>query len=114
MRYAPVLLLLLSIGLPSTASGQDRPHAPLQALQFEHLTVDDGLAGNWVTRIYQDRLGFMWFGTLNGLSRYDGYTFTVYQHDPDDGSSGSKVGAFPRPPLDSLQGRDAKGPPPTP
>lgn len=36
------------------------------------LTMQDGLADNTITSIYKDRDGFMWFGTNNGLSRYDG------------------------------------------
>jgi signal transduction histidine kinase/ligand-binding sensor domain-containing protein len=40
-----------------------------------------------VLDILQDRQGFMWFGTENGLARYDGYQFTVYQSDPGDPAS---------------------------
>jgi ligand-binding sensor domain-containing protein/two-component sensor histidine kinase len=40
-----------------------------------------------VIRIFQDRYGFMWFATLDGLNRYDGYRFTVYRHDAQDQSS---------------------------
>jgi ligand-binding sensor domain-containing protein len=35
----------------------------------------------------QDSQGFMWFGTEDGLNKYDGYTFTVYKHDPEDPTS---------------------------
>jgi signal transduction histidine kinase/ligand-binding sensor domain-containing protein/DNA-binding NarL/FixJ family response regulator len=56
-------------------------------LHFTHLTADDGLAQNSITAILQDRRGFMWFGTPAGLSRYDGYTFTTYRHDPENPNS---------------------------
>ena len=35
----------------------------------------------------KDSQGFMWFGTEEGLNKYDGYTFTVYKHDPEDPNS---------------------------
>jgi PAS domain S-box-containing protein len=55
-----------------------------QDLNFEHLTDADGLSQNAVFCILQDRQGFMWFGTQDGLNRYDGYSFTVFRHDPQD------------------------------
>lgn len=48
-------------------------------LRFQYLTTAEGLAQNTVDCIFQDSKGFMWFGTWNGLSRYDGYTFKTYQ-----------------------------------
>jgi len=54
---------------------------------FEHLTVEDGLPENSVRCILQDHLGYMWFGTQNGLVKYDGYNMTVYQPEPDDSLS---------------------------
>jgi hypothetical protein len=51
---------------------------------FDRLTSEDGLSQNTVTSILQDSRGFMWFGTEDGLNKYDGYSFTVYRHDPDD------------------------------
>ena len=56
-------------------------------LKFSHLTVKDGLAQNNVVAILQDRQGFMWFGTGEGLNRYDGHSFVVYRNDPKDPGS---------------------------
>jgi signal transduction histidine kinase/ligand-binding sensor domain-containing protein/DNA-binding NarL/FixJ family response regulator len=50
--------------------------------QFDRISVRDGLSNSSVNCILQDREGFMWFGTNDGLNRYDGYTFTVLQPDP--------------------------------
>ena len=56
-------------------------------LSFKHLTTEQGLSQSTITCILQDRKGFMWFGTLDGLNRYDGYDFTVYRHDPTESNS---------------------------
>ena len=56
-------------------------------LKFRHLTTNDGLSQGYVVDVLQDRRGFMWFGTREGLNRYDGYTFVVYRHDPNDPGS---------------------------
>ena len=53
-------------------------------LKFTHLTTNDGLSQGYVTAILQDRRGFMWFATRDGLNRYDGNTFVVYKHNPND------------------------------
>ena len=57
------------------------------AVHFIHLTSDDGLAQNSVEAMLQDHQGFMWIGTPDGLSRYDGYRFTTYRHDPNNPNS---------------------------
>ena len=62
-----------------------------QNIKFEHITVEQGLSSNRVTSILQDSQGFMWFGTENGLHKYDGYTFTIYKPDPVDPGSISHV-----------------------
>jgi signal transduction histidine kinase/ligand-binding sensor domain-containing protein len=58
--------------------------AQASSLLYERLHAAQGLFGNEVHCILQDTRGYMWFGTEKGLNRYDGYTFTVYKHDPDN------------------------------
>src|SRR5215813_15305813 len=53
-------------------------------LKFTHLTMNDGLSQGYVTAILQDRRGFMWFATRDGLNRYDGDAFVVYKNNPND------------------------------
>ncbi len=52
--------------------------------RFEHLTAKDGLPSATVRFTLQDRQGFMWFATSNGLSRYDGYTFKTFHNNLQD------------------------------
>jgi len=47
-------------------------------MRFEQLGIQEGLSNNTVLAIWQDSLGFLWFGTREGLNKYDGYGFTVY------------------------------------
>ena len=56
-------------------------------LKFQHLGTVEGLSQSNVICILQDSRGFMWFGTRDGLNRYDGYQFTVYKNDPLDDKS---------------------------
>ena len=52
-----------------------------EAISFKHITTTDGLSQSDVNAIYQDKFGYMWFGTHDGLNKYDGYGFTVYNPD---------------------------------
>lgn len=56
-------------------------------VKFTHITNTDGLSQSTVTAIIKDRYGFMWFGTQDGLNRYDGYNFKIYRHIPKDTTS---------------------------
>ncbi len=57
---------------------------PSNNIRFETLSMEDGLSQNSVITMLQDRQGFMWFGTEDGLNKYDGHHFTVYKHDPEN------------------------------
>ena len=53
-----------------------------QPYYFRHYQVENGLSHNTVYTSIQDSRGFMWFGTKDGLNRFDGYSFKTYRHDP--------------------------------
>jgi two-component system sensor histidine kinase ChiS len=53
-----------------------------QDATFTHITIEQGLSDQRVQAIVQDHAGFMWFGTNNGLNRFDGYNVVAYRHDP--------------------------------
>jgi two-component system, sensor histidine kinase ChiS len=55
-----------------------------QDLYYERLPAELGLSQNMINCILQDRTGFLWVGTNNGLNRYDGYRFTTFRYDPFD------------------------------
>jgi ligand-binding sensor domain-containing protein len=62
-------------------------YAQLNAASFDHISVEEGLSQSVVRTIYKDRQGYMWFGTLDGLNKYDGYSFIHYKHNPFDSTS---------------------------
>ncbi|MCP4147576.1 MAG: hypothetical protein GY757_07485 [bacterium] len=73
-----VIIVLLSLNAFFQLEAHPRRFA------FEHITSEDGLGHNNVFSIVQDRNGFMWFGTRNGLNRYDGYILKTYLNEPLD------------------------------
>lgn len=91
MKTRTIVWILVSLALLSLPSvgrgGQIEPPADaaqgMSAFRFKHLTIEDGLSQSSVMAVIQDSGGFMWFGTQNGLNRFDGYTMRVHQHDPD-------------------------------
>ncbi len=101
MKRNLFLLILISVRLASgqwsVVSGQERltmndgrratDNGPGAVIQFDRIPSEMGLSQNLITCILQDRKGFLWFGTKDGLNRFDGYKFTVYQHDPYDATS---------------------------
>jgi len=76
-----LLLFILAIFVVVDLSGQDRN------LSSRFLTVKDGLPQGYVSAIVQDKAGFIWISTRNGLARYDGKKFKVFYHNPNDSSS---------------------------
>jgi ligand-binding sensor domain-containing protein/DNA-binding CsgD family transcriptional regulator/PAS domain-containing protein len=77
-----------------------------------HLTVNDGLSQNLISCILLDQTGFLWFGTPDGLNRYDGYEFKRYYFDPEnpDGLSDNSIQALFEDPDGTIWiGTDQKG-----
>lgn len=58
-----------------------------QQLKFKAITSEDGLSTNYVTSIIQDDLGFLWFGTQDGLNKYDGSIQRIFKNDPTNKNS---------------------------
>ncbi len=58
-----------------------------QPLTFRRIGTEQGLSQCTVVAMLQDRYGFMWFCTQDGLNRFDGYTFNIYKHNPADSTS---------------------------
>ena len=54
---------------------------------FQRLTIEDGLSQSNVECVTQDSDGYLWFGTRDGLNKYDGYKFVVYRNEPGNDSS---------------------------
>lgn len=61
--------------------------AERDSISFQHISTEDGLPQSTVNVIFQDSNGFMWFGTYDGLSRYDGYQFVTFKNDPSAANS---------------------------
>lgn len=81
-RPALVLFLVITAALRVAAF-----EWPPEQVRFDLLSVQDGLPNSSISGIVQDPHGFMWFSTQAGLSRYDGYEFVTYEHDPSDTNS---------------------------
>ena len=81
----PLLLMGSFVSAPG-ADGMTTPHMH-RSYRFMHLTIDDGLSQTAVQTVLQDREGFLWFGTTDGLNRYDGYSFKVFYSTFNDSTS---------------------------
>ena len=75
MRYVFSTVIFLCIHIICVAQQTDNCY------YFKNISIRDGLSQNTVSAILQDKKGFMWFGTKDGLNRYDGQTFRVFKHD---------------------------------
>ncbi len=76
-----LLAIVIAITLPTSLRSQG------DDILFDRISLEEGLSQSIVQLIIQDSKGFMWFGTEDGLNKYDGYTFTVYKHHPRDPNS---------------------------
>lgn len=71
------LLIWFTFVLPTWGLNAQTTHP-----RFESIGLNEGLSQSSVFCIFQDRTGYMWFGTGDGLNRYDGYSIQVYRHEP--------------------------------
>lgn len=78
MKHCLVILLAAVIGVVLMTSSTTAPHERRMGLR--NITVDEGLPTNCVRSVVQDRFGFIWFGTDNGLCRYDGNGVEVFRN----------------------------------
>jgi len=76
-----IVYILYFLFVPQLVISQQRD------FNFVHFTTSNGLSSNTVNTILKDKYGFMWFGTDDGLNRFDGLTFSVYRHKEGDSSS---------------------------
>lgn len=84
------LRIIFSIFLTTLILGllaQDLSVKPDFQKKFRHLTTRDGLSNNRILDIIQDRYGFIWIATEDGLNRYDAYDFLVFKHSETDSCS---------------------------
>jgi signal transduction histidine kinase/CheY-like chemotaxis protein/ligand-binding sensor domain-containing protein len=71
-------VLLFLLGIPLIA------HAQISDVRFRHISIEQGLSNSTITCVFQDSRGFMWFGTRDGLNRYDGSKVVIYRNKPAD------------------------------
>lgn len=88
MRYFCLLLnTILLFNISVFAQNKTTSPTNWPELTLKHLTIEDGLSQSYPLAIEQDSKGFMWFCTMNGLNKYDGYSFMVYTHNPYDSTT---------------------------
>ncbi len=76
-----IITLLCLLSIFSSSFSQDVPQ------NIRNYSINDGLSNNYSRLIKQDKLGYIWIGTKDGLNRFDGYKFKIFKHNYSDTSS---------------------------
>ncbi|MBC7893089.1 MAG: hypothetical protein H7Y12_12805, partial [Sphingobacteriaceae bacterium] len=76
--FLGLTLLLARSGVPQT------PAPPTKPFFFKHFTTKNGLSYNLINCLFEDREGYVWVGTFNGLNRFDGTRFVSFKYDRND------------------------------
>ena len=87
MTICSLFLLFLLVFYATQANSSNINFDFYSHISFNRLSINDGLSQNLVSTIHQDKLGFIWIGTMDGLNMYDGYSFRIYKHNPFDPTS---------------------------
>lgn len=82
-----LLFLVCFTARPQAVVGAFVPKQEQTKYDIGYIGIKNGLANNAVTSVYKDKRGLMWFGTYDGISRYDGYNFLSFRNEPDDANS---------------------------
>lgn len=85
-RFHAATALMLCIFVVQELSAQPSRWSG-ENISVEHLSTEQGLSSLSVNTIIQDRRGFIWIGTLDGLNKFDGENFRIYRNNPDDSTS---------------------------
>ena len=80
MNYRKITSFIVTLAISCAAPAQNK-------IQFDKITVDDGLSQSHINWILQDNQGFIWFATNGGLNRFDGTQFKIFTHNTNDSSS---------------------------
>ncbi len=72
---------------PNRVLAESLPEICNCVLRFDTISIEQGLSQSSVRVVFQDSRGFLWFGTEDGLNRYDGYNFKVFKRDPENVNS---------------------------
>lgn len=79
--FKNIQTLILILSFSGYSYAQNKP------LNIQHYKISDGLSQNFTTDICQDKFGYIWIGTQDGLNRFDGYKFKIYRQNPSDKQS---------------------------
>lgn len=79
LKQIPILIFCFSVVNKVIAQKPD--------IRFSHLSIEQGFSQSMVLSILKDSYGYMWFGTDDGLYKYDGYKITTFRNDPKNSSS---------------------------
>jgi len=93
-KYIARFFVSLLMLVPLLTHAEPIEHPTAWKIRFNRLNTENGLSQNGVRTILQDRRGFLWFGTYDGLNRYDGYTFKIYRSKPGEPNSLSQKTVF--------------------
>jgi signal transduction histidine kinase/DNA-binding response OmpR family regulator/ligand-binding sensor domain-containing protein len=82
-----LILLICFTVKPQSVTEVSAANYSQEKYNIGYIGIENGLANNAVTSVYKDKRGLMWFGTYDGISRYDGYNFLNFRNEPNDTNS---------------------------